>query len=144
MGIFTGAKIAIVLAILVALGGAYWKYTSLVDDLDKSNAALSVEKTNNETLRNNITVITETNKANQLVIDQQNKAAKASADSIVALSTSLKKSTSSFKDLGAKIDTMTVAPVPLTPYFKEAIDGIQERRDMLAAPVPAPSASEPQ
>jgi hypothetical protein len=141
---FGNPKFLIGLAIVAVLGGAYYKYHSLQINLEEANIALKQEQDNNVVLRGNIETITQVNAANSQILKQQAIDSKTTVETITKLSNDLKKSGRSYTDLHAKIESIKDKPVPLTPYLKEAIIGIQAERNLTNVPlVSAPVVSTP-
>lgn len=122
------------LVIVLAAGGVYWKFHSLQSDLEETTIALKKEKDNNVILQSNLDTVTQINQANEKVLQQQTIAAKTNVETIQKLANDLKASGKSFGGVQARVDAIKATPVPLTPYFKEAIDGIQEQRDLANPP----------
>ena len=133
---FGNPKIIIAIVIAIVLGGAYYKYHSLQSDLEEATIALKQEKDNNAVLRGNIDTLTQVNAANDKILQQQAINAKTTVAVITKLSNDLKRSNQSFVDVQSNIDAIKDLPVPLTPYLKEAINGIQKERDIVNPPAP--------
>lgn len=140
---FGNPKFLIGLAIVAVLGGAYYKYHSLQSDLEEATIALKQEKDNNVVLRGNIETITQVNAANSQILKQQAIDSKTTVETITKLSNDLKKSNKSFNELHAKIESIKDKPVPLTPYLKEAITGIQAERNLTNVPLVSAVVSTP-
>lgn len=133
-------RVIAILMVVLAAGGVYWKFHSLQNDLEETAAALKREKDNNVILQSNLDTVTAINQANEKVLKQQQLAAKTNVETIQKLANDLKTSSKGFTDVQGRIDAVKAVPVPLTPYFKEAIDGIQEQRDLVNPP-PKPEGS---
>lgn len=127
---FLNPKVLMVLAVAGLLGGAYYKWNSLQKDLAEAKIALKQEKDNNVILRGNIETITKVNQENTRVIEEQAQAAKTAMATIAKLNSDSKRSNNSFNSTVTKIDAIKIAPVPLSPFLKEAIIGIQAERDL--------------
>lgn len=141
---FSNPKVIIAIVIAIVLGGAYYKYHSLVSDLQETEAALKQEKDNNVVLRDNVDTLTQINTANSRILQQQATSAKTTVETIAKLSNELKKSGQIFVDTQTRIEAIKETPVPLTSYFKEAINGIQSARiNINPVPLPATPASAP-
>jgi len=128
---FSNPRVIIGIVIVAVLAAGYYKYHSLQNDLEEAAIALKQEKDNNVVLRNNLDTLTQINAANDKIFQQQAISAKTNVAIITKLSSELKRSGQSFTDTQTKIDALKDKPVPLTPYFKEAIIGIQSERDMI-------------
>lgn len=140
LSFFSSPRTIIVIVILIALGGAYYKYNSLQNDLEEERAALKVEMDKNAVLRDNIETLTKVNEINSKIIEQQTKSAKTTVETIGRLSNELRNSGKSFTEIQSRIDNIKTAPVPLTPYLVEAINGIQEERTKINPPIAPASA----
>lgn len=140
LSFFSSPRTIIVIVILIALGGAYYKYNSLQNDLEEERAALKVEMDKNSVLRDNIETLTKVNEINSKIIEQQTKSAKTTVETIGRLSNELRNSGKSFTEIQSRIDNIKTAPVPLTPYLVEAINGIQEERAKINPPIAPASA----
>ena len=127
-------RVIVIIVIVLAVGVVYWKFHSLQNDLEKTTADLKREKDNNNTLQSNLDTVTAINQANEKVLKQQQQAAKTNVETIQKLANDLKASSKGFTDVQGRVDAVKAVPVPLTPYFKEAIDGIQEQRDLVNPP----------
>jgi uncharacterized protein HemX len=129
-------RVIVIVLIAIAVGGVYWKFHSLQSDLEETAAALKKEKDNNVILQSNLDTVTQINQANEKVLKQQQQAAKTNVETIQKLANDLRTSSQGFTDVQGHVDAVKAAPVPLTPYLKEAIDGIQEQRDLVNPPKP--------
>jgi hypothetical protein len=139
---FMNPRVIIAIVIAIVLGGAYYKYHSLQTDLEEATIALKQEKDNNVVLRDNLETLTQVNVANDKILQQQAITAKTTVETITKLSNELKRSNQSFVDTQSNIDAIKDQPVPLTPYLKEAIIGIQKERDIVNPIAPtAPTVS---
>ena len=127
-------RVIVIVLIAIAVGGVYWKFHSLQGDLEEMAAALKKEKDNNVILQSNLDTVTQINQANEKVLKQQQLAAKTNVETIQKLANDLRTSSQGFTDVQGRVDAVKAAPVPLTPYLKEAIDGIQEQRDLVNPP----------
>lgn len=127
-------RIIIAIVFVIIIGGAYYKYNSLKNDLEETTIALKQEKENNVVLRGNIETLTQINVANEKILQQQVQAAKTTVETITKLSNELKRSSQSFTDTQTRIESIKDTPVPLTSYLKEAINGIQSERLMMNPP----------
>lgn len=128
---FSNPRIIIALVFAIIIGGAYYKYNSLQNDLEETTIALKQEKENNIVLRGNIETLTQINVANEKILQQQAQAAKTTVETITKLSNELKRSGQSFTDTQTRIESIKDLPVPLTSYLKEAVNGIQSERLMM-------------
>lgn len=131
---FLNPRVLAILMIALAAGGIYWKFHSLQSDLEEKTIELKKEKDNNVILQSNLDTVTQINQANEKVLKQQTIAAKTNVETIQKLSNDLKSSSKGFTDVQGRVDAVKAVPVPLTPYFKEAINGIQEQRDLVNPP----------
>ena len=138
---FTNPRVIIGLLIAAVVAYGWWKYNDLQSTIEEQAAVIKQEKENNAVLRGNIETLTEVNIANERILKQQQLSAQAAAKTINKLAKDLQTSSKSFNGVQSRVDAITTPPVPLTPYLKEAIIGIQEQRAILAAP--AAPASEP-
>lgn len=137
---FSNPKVIIAIVIAIVLGGAYYKYHSLVSDLQETEAALKQEKDNNVVLRDNVETLTQINAANSRILQQQATSAKTTVETITKLSNELKKNGQTFTDTQTRIEAIKETPVPLTSYFKEAVNGIQSARTNVNPPATPASA----
>ena len=127
--IFGDWHILVLVAVLGAAGGLYWKYHSMETDLNR-------EKQNNTILRDNVSQLQDVNRGNLAVISQIQDDKRRSLADVADLSKKITASQRALDALNAKIDALTAKPVLLGPYFSTAITEIQQQRDAQNPPAP--------
>jgi uncharacterized protein HemX len=141
--IFLNWRVLLALTLAGAAAFILFKFHSIQDDLKKAQDQVVIEQANNQILRTNVDTLSQVNAENGRIIAQQQKDTATIAQTLDHLSRDLAKSSGAFAEIGKKIDLINVPPTKLTPYFKEAINGIQEQRDLLAAPPGAAPEKDP-
>lgn len=128
---FLNPRVLLVIAICAVVGFGYYKYTSLQKDLEEAQGSIKVYQANEVIFKNNIKTLEDSNKQNQQVIEQMRTERQQALDAVNSLNESINKQNRSLSSLQKKLGDMkaTVAPTPLTPYFRESIRGIQDSRD---------------
>jgi predicted negative regulator of RcsB-dependent stress response len=126
--IFGDWKVLLLLIVAIVGGLIGWKIYHLEKSLKSANEIIQVEKKNNEVLRGNVNSLVAINQENQQKIEQLVKDKQLALESSKKLSDSIAKTTKSFEELNAKLDTIKTDPTKLTPFLIQAIDGIQQER----------------
>lgn len=123
-------RVLLLVVMLCAGGYAYYKYSSVQEELKKAQETLVIEQKNNETLRGNVSTLQAANVENQRVIDQVTADRARALQSIAKLNNNINVTSQSIADLHAKVNQLTVPPTPLTPFLRETIKGIEDQRDI--------------
>ena len=121
-------KVLLLLIIAIVSGLIGWKIYDLEKSLKDANEIIQVEKKNNEVLRGNVTSLVSINQENQQKIEQLVKDKQLALESSKKLSESIAKTSKTFDELNAKLDSIKADPTKLSPFLIQAIDGIQQER----------------
>ena len=130
----------IILAILIAIGAGViiFKINGLEGQIAADKITIKQEQDNNVVLRGNVTTLTQINQSNQQVIEQQARTNKITAAAVSQLAQDVKNNASNFGAIQSKLDSIVTPPSALSPYFKDAINGIQTERAKLNPPSAKP------
>ena len=126
--IFGDWRILLFVCVMIMGLLVWYKIHSDQKQLELTKQTLMIEQKNNETLRNNVATLAQTNQNNQAVIAQLTADKQLALDSVKTLSVEITKSNQSFSTLQRKLDQINTPPSKLTPYISQAIKGIQEER----------------
>jgi hypothetical protein len=126
--IFSDWRILLTLAVALLIGLTYWQFKVVSHKLELKTEQAAIAEKNNEVLRKNEAVLQEANAQNAVIITQLQKDKQISIDAVTDLSTKVSKNNQVLMTLQSKINSIKAPPTPLTPYFVDAIDGIQKQR----------------
>lgn len=121
-------RILALVCVLVVGGMVGMKIRADQKQLAEVKTELVQEKKNNETLRENVSILQETNQANQDVIKQLQAEKQLALDSVKKLNDQSRQATTAFNTIQRQLEEIKTPPTKLTPYISSAISGVQCER----------------
>ena len=110
-------RILVLVCVLVVGGMVGMKIRADQKQLAEVKTELVQEKKNNETLRENVSILQETNQANQDVIKQLQAEKQLALDSVKKLNDQSRQATTAFNTIQSQLEEIKTPPTKLTPYI---------------------------
>lgn len=118
-------SIAIITAVLLASVGVYLKYNSMMSTIKTQQQSIKDEQDRVEQLRGELNTMIGVNKENALVIKAQKADIDLKLNTIAQLNKTLTAKGESYTKANQRLSEIKDVPVPLTNYWRTAIEDIQ-------------------
>ena len=116
-----------VVVVAIALFVAF-KVHQTEQELTAAKQQVVLEQQNNKTLQGNVMTLQAANDQNKLVIEQLSADKQSAINSVSNLTAVLSRTNQALGTVQTAVNSIKVAPVKLSPYIVQAIDGIQQAR----------------
>lgn len=128
--IFKDWRITLMIVILALCGFGFYKYHKVQANLEETQKVLKVEQENNETLRKNLDVAVQVNKANDDLMKRMQEDSTLTRKQIATLNNLIAGRNRQVDDLTRELSLRPSAPI--TPNIAYTVEAIQKMRDEAA------------